>query len=493
MHRARAPLTTARRVRLAVLVFLAFVLGFAGTTGTRAQDKPPLQGRTAVVLTVQGAISPATAEYVIRNIDEAAEGGAGLVVLQLDTPGGLDASMRDIIRAIVNSPVPVASYVTPRSARAASAGTYILYASHIAAMAPSTNLGAATPVSIGGGGGSEDDRGRDWPFGGRAAEETSEDGDGSDAAEDEGEAPAQGSSGKSPAEAKAINDAAAYIRGLAELRGRNAEWAERAVREAVSLTASEAAAQNVIDFVASDLQDLMAQADGMTVDLAGETVTLDLKGLSVERIDPGLRTELLAIITNPNVALLLLMVGVYGLLFEGLNPGALVPGTIGGISLLLGLYALAVLPLNMAGAALIALGLGLVVAEAFAPSFGILGIGGTAALVFGATILVDGSGPGVEVSIPLIAAIAVTGLVLTMITAHLAMRSSKAKIVSGEEEMIGATAQVMDWQGKQGHVWLHSERWRAKAEQPLAKGDRVRVIRLSGLTLDVEPDRPETE
>ena len=468
------------------------MLGLAGATGSLAQDKQAPQDRSAVVLTVDGAISPASAEYIISNIDAAADRGAGLVVIRMDTPGGLDASMRDIIRAIVNSPVPVASYVSPRSARAASAGTYILYASHIAAMAPSTNLGAATPVSLGGGGG--DDRDRSWPFGDRGEDETSDSGD-SEAGQTDGEEepPQRDTSGMSASEAKAINDAAAYIRGLAELRDRNAEWAERAVREAISLTASEAEAQNVIDFIASDLQNLIAQANGMTVDLGGEMVTLDLEGLTIERINPDWRTQLLSIITNPNVALLLLMVGVYGLLFEGLNPGALVPGTVGGICLLLGLYALAVLPLNMAGAALILLGLGLVVAEAFAPSFGVLGIGGTAALVFGATILVDGSGPGVEVSTPLIAAIAVSGLILTMIVARLAMRSSKAKVVSGEEEMIGASAQVLDWNGTKGHVWLHSERWRARAQQPLARGDRVRVTRLSGLTLDVEPDGPTPE
>ena len=488
-----------------------------GALGLAAQEAAAPQ-EPARVLTVEGAVSPAMADFITRNLDEAAEAGAPLVVLKMDTPGGLDSSMRQIIRAILASDVPVATWVAPSGARAASAGTYILYASHVAAMAPATSLGAATPVAIGGGGGGGDDGGGSpFPFGNPSpsddeAEETRGDGQTGEAPatqEDSDAAPAEAANGDAAApaeearedaaeerpaprrpgsamEAKAINDAVAYIKGLAELRGRNAEWAERAVREAVTLTSSEAVRENVIDFMAENLSQLFDEADGMTVKMADGELTLETAGIAYTEIEPDWRTALLSVITNPNVALILMLVGVYGIIFEFLNPGVLVPGTVGAISLLLGLYSLALLPLNWAGAGLILLGLALIVAEAFAPSFGILGIGGTVALVVGVVMLIDTDVPGVDISIPLVAGVAVAGVISTFIIAWLARRSFSARIVTGAEELIGAPGKVTDWQGDEGHVWVHSESWQAQGAADLAPGDRVRVTGLDGLVLKIE-------
>ncbi|WEX11147.1 nodulation protein NfeD [Chelativorans sp. AA-79] len=428
------------------------------------------QGGTAVLLRLDGAVSPATADYISRGLERAAGREAKLVVLQMNTPGGLDTSMREIILAILASPVPVASYVAPSGARAASAGTYILYASHVAAMAPGTNLGAATPVAIGGG----------FPFG--ADEEPSGAEDGEAAEETEG---GDGQAPRSASEAKAINDAVAYIRGLAELRGRNADWAERAVRQAASLSSTVAEREGVIDFLAGSVEDVLAQADGRRVRTSQGTLTLDTAGLSVDEMEPDWRTRLLAIITNPNVALILMMIGIYGLIFELLNPGAMVPGTVGGISLLLGLYALAVLPVTYAGAGLMLLGIALIVAEAFAPSFGILGIGGALAVVVGATILFDTDVPGLQLSWPVIGAVAVASLALTLVIVRLAWSSHRHKIVTGAQQLIGATGAVHRWNGTGGYVFVHGERWRAVSSEPLEEGQPVRIIGRDGLTLEV--------
>jgi membrane-bound serine protease (ClpP class) len=502
-----------RRLFSRLIFLLALVTGALGLYAQEGERQTP-----AMVFKVDGAISPAMSDYITRGLSDAAGRGTPLVVLQMDTPGGLDTSMREIIRAILASPVPVASYVSPSGARAASAGTYIMYASHVAAMAPATNLGAATPIAIGGGGGggSNDDSERSpMPFGLQLADspeapaeepETAPDapdeagepatnGNGAEedapanaeeAAENGEAAPGTDDRTLSPAEAKVINDAVAYIRGLAELRGRNADWAERAVRQAESLSSREAAEMNVIDFVATSIEDLLEQADGMVVDTEVGEVTLQTAGIGYEIVEPDWRTAILAVITNPNVALILMLIGIYGLIFEFLNPGVLVPGTIGGISLLLGLYALALLPLNYAGALLILLGLALIVAEAFAPSFGILGIGGTVALVLGAVILVDTDVPGLAVSMPLIAAVAVMGLILTLIVMRLATGAFRARVVSGQEELIGTDARVLDWDGGGGYVWLHGERWKAKGPTGLEPDETVRVARVSGLVLNVE-------
>lgn len=457
---------------------LAFVVGALGLV---AQE--PV-GRIAHLLELDGAVGPAAADYLIGGIDAAQEAGAALVIIRMDTPGGLETSMRAINRAILSAPVPVVVHVAPSGARAASAGTFIAYAAHVAAMAPGTSIGAATPVAMGGfpgiGGDQQDDR--------RPAERTRDDdaanGEASDTPENDRPAPR---SPTNTSEAKAINDAVAHIRSMAELRGRNADWAERAVREAVTATASQALALNVIDIIALTTDDLLRQAHGRTVDLAGSDHVLDTEGLEVLPQSPGWRTQLLATITNPSVAILLMVLGFYGILFELFNPGALVPGTVGAISLLTGLYALSILPFSIAGLALILLGLALILAEAFSPSFGILGIGGTIAVVLGAMLIFDSDVPGLEVSWPALAALAVASLAFSLIVARLAFVSHRRRVTTGVEEMVGLSVKVIEWSGEEGHVMAHGERWHARAATPLAPGQTVRVTAMKGLTLDVAP------
>jgi membrane-bound serine protease (ClpP class) len=483
--RACSQAVTAPYNRVAMRLVRRVMLGLAmlaGALGLAAQEIAPREA-PVVVLTAQGAVSPAMSDYIRRNLDTAAARGSPLVVLKLDTPGGLDSSMREIIQAILASPVPVATWVAPQGARAASAGTYILYASHIAAMAPATNLGAATPVSLTGPAPDDDGQRRSWPFGPSQVENGTR-----EPAEAPATAPRQP---RNAMEAKVVNDAVAYIRGLAELRARNADWAEAAVRAGASLSASAAATEGVIDFVAADLASLLAQADGRSVVMeGGDTLTLATAGLDHEVVTPDWRTAVLSVITNPNVALILMLVGIYGIILEFMNPGSLLPGTIGGISLLLGLYALALLPISYAGIGLILLGLALIVAEAFAPSFGILGIGGTAALVLGAVILIDTDAPGFVVSVPIIAGVAVAGLILTLIIARLAARSFGVRVVSGGEGMIGAAATVLDWREGRGHVWAEGERWQARGPDTLNPQEVVHVTEISGLVLKVERRGP---
>jgi membrane-bound serine protease (ClpP class) len=456
---------------LRLLCVLLIALGFAAASMAAA----PGSGRLAVVLHLDGAIGPASADYFARGLARAQARGAAIVILRMDTPGGLDTSMREMIREIIASPVPVAVYVAPGGARAASAGTYILYASHVAAMAPGTNLGAATPVEIGALPGPQP---RDEPVRPDA-------GGNPNGQPPKSDAPRPSAN---KMEAKAINDAVAYIRALAELRGRNADWAERAVREAASLGASEAAAARVIDFTARDVADVLRQADGRVVTVAGAPITLATRGLTIEDVRPDWRHRLLAAIANPNVALILMMVGIYGLLFEFMNPGALFPGVIGAISLLVGLYALAVLPVNYAGLALIVVGIGLMVAEAYAPSFGVLGLGGAAAFLLGGMILIDTEAPGFGLSLPLVGGLAAVSLAFSLVILKLALASRRRPIVSGREEMLGGSGRVLDWADGAGHVLAHSERWRAVSDAPLAPGDRVRTVAIQDLTLTVAPD-----
>ena len=462
-----------------VVWILALSLGLAGLA-LQAQDDD--RAGQAVVLELDGAVSPASADYLIRGIKAAADDGAGLIILQMDTPGGLVTSTRDINSAILNSSVPVASFVAPSGARAASAGTFILYASHLAVMAPGTSVGAATPVSLGGGGGG-------LPFRDDPADEE-------DTATEDEEANEGSGNERRPPDAsmsKAINDAIAQIRSLAEIHGRNADWAERAVRDAATLTASAAVEENVADFTARNLTELLDRAHGRTIQLDGADFILDTENLSLVSIAPDWRTQLLSIIANPNVSLLLMVVGFYGIVFELLNPGALVPGTIGGISLILGMFALSILPFNIAGLALIGLGLLLVLAEAFSPSFGILGIGGTVAIVAGGVFLFDSEVPGFAPSIPALAAVAVASLAFTAIVARLGYVSHRRKVTTGVHDLLNTTARVQDWHGTKGHVFVHGERWNARADQAFTKDDDVIITQIEGLTLHVAPKPSATQ
>jgi membrane-bound serine protease (ClpP class) len=430
---------------------------------------------TATVLAIQGAIGPATARYVVHGIAAAHASGSRLVVLELDTPGGLDSAMRDIIQAILASDVPVASYVTPQGARAASAGTYILYASHIAAMAPATNLGAATPVPIGG-----ESPSAPAPLPGGA--DAPKPGGATGPPKPAGEPPSGGAM-----ERKVVNDAVAYIRSLAELRGRNAEWAESAVRGAASLSATQALHEKVIDLIAQDVPDLLARIDGREVRVADRTVKLATRSLALVQARPDWRTQLLAVITHPTVAYGLMLIGIWGLLLEGYNPGAVLPGVAGSICLLIALFAFQVLSVNYAGLALVAVGVGMIVAEFFFPTYGSLGIGGLIAFVVGSLILFDSDTPGLQVGRSLIAAIASVGGLIIAGIAFLATRAMRRPVTTGAQAMIGASAEVLaDFSGR-GSVRYGGELWNARSTAALRAGEPARIVKVEGLTLWVEP------
>ena len=451
-----------RYTKLYLAIALLFITGFL----FNSISANSVQG-SIVQLSVEDAIGPATGDYIKRSLEAATESNAELVIIQMDTPGGLDSAMREIIKNISGSTVPIATYVAPTGARAASAGTYILFASHIAAMAPGTNLGAATPVKIGG---------ISPPAPAKREKDKSDKDD--QAAGDESEDAMQ---------KKMINDAVAYIRSLAELHGRNQEWAEKAVRESASLPASEALKLNVIDIVATSTVDLLKQIDGREVSIHGQKRTLNTTGLPLIQIDPDWRSRLLSVITNPNIAYILMIIGIYGLIFELANPGAIVPGTIGAICLLLALYAFQLLPINYAGMGLILLGVALMVAEAFEPSFGVLGIGGVIAFVFGSIILIDTEAPGFGIDISVIITFAFTSALIFIFVIGMAFKARRRPVVSGLEEMLGGTAIVINDFDDKGTVTIHSEKWQAVSNVPLHKDQQVKVIDVKGLILQVEP------
>jgi membrane-bound serine protease (ClpP class) len=415
-----------------------------------AENKQP---PVAYVMKVQGVITPSASDFIRRHLKDAADGKASVVVIELDTPGGLVDSMKEIIQDILASKVPVVTYVSPSGAHAASAGTYILYASHVAAMAPGTNLGAATPVRMGGNGGKPDQQ------------------------------------PKSTLENKMVNDAAAYIRSLADIRKRNGEWAEKAVRESVSLSANEALSQNVVDVVAGNVDELLNKIDGMTVKVNDGAVTLKTKGAKIERQEQDWHTRLLGIITNPNITFLLMTIGFYGIIYEFANPGVFFPGIMGGISLLLGLYALNVLPVNYAGLLLILLGIGCMTAEAFVPSFGALGIGGAAAFALGGMILIDSGVPGFGVSPWLIGSLTLTSLAILSVALTIVVRAQKRPVSTGAEGLRGATGEIVHWSRSEGEVMAAGSIWKARSslEYILKKGDKVKVMDIEGLCLVIQP------
>lgn len=427
--------------------------------------------KVALSVAIDGAIGPASTRQLEEALDVAAKRDAEVLILQLDTPGGLVTSMRDMIADILASPVPVIGYVAPAGGHAASAGTYILYATHVAAMAPGTNLGAATPVEMGGlpslPGGDKGDQ------------------------KNEGDQKGQGDQ-KSPdgrpagdaMMAKVTNDAVALIRSLAELRGRNGDWGEKAVREAASLSANAALQEHVIDFVAYDTTELLQLADGRTVDVAGKKMVLATKGLPVETLEPGWFIRLLAVITDPNIAVILMLVGVYGIIFEFTSPGAVAPGVIGTICLVLGLYALNLLPINYTGLALMLLGIAFLVIEAFNPTV-VLGVSGVTAFLFGAAMLLRVEGPGFAMSWAVIGSAAALTLGLALLTGTYVWAARKNPPRVGGEAMRGLPVEILDWQGGEGHVLALGERWRAKADEPIAAGDSVEVTDVSDLVLTV--------
>jgi membrane-bound serine protease (ClpP class) len=502
-----------RLMRGITVLGVLLAVGFAPCE-SNVELRAAVAPRSVVVIPVNGAISPASADFIVRSLQRAADDRAQLAVLQLDTPGGLDTSMRQIIKAILASPVPVATFIAPSGARAASAGTYIVYASHIAAMAPGTNLGAATPIQMGMGG-AEPPAGGAAPglpgIGGGGAGGGGNAGAAGNGAGDTGvgnptkpaaSAPT-GSASALPLDTqstemrKQVHDAAAYIRGLAQMRGRNADWAERAVREAVSLSAAEALAQHVVDMNARDVPDLLRQLDGRTLVTSAGNVKLDTAGAPIVTLEADWRSHFLAVITDPNVALILLMIGMYGLFFEFANPGFVLPGVVGAISLLLGLFAMQMMPINYVGLGLIFLGIAFLIGEAFLPTFGSLGFGGVVAFVIGALMLIDTDVPGYGIPLPMIAAVTVFSAVFVLGVSRLALRARRRPVVTGSEALIGSVGVVLDGGlspadltadgALAGWAQVHGERWRVSSTAPVAAGHAVRVTARRGLTLTVVP------
>jgi len=450
---------------LRLVMALVYLLGglalvaIGPSIGQQANNGPVL------VFDVKGVIGFTSADYLKRAVQRAQDENASLIIMRIDTPGGLVSSTREMIQTILASPIPIVGYVAPSGARAASAGTYLMYASHLAAMAPATHLGAATPIQMG------------------APGTTPPTQPSKDEKNDDGQAGA--------AERKLMNDAVAYLRGLAELRNRNADWAEKAVREGATLTANQALQENVIEIVAPDLRELLAAVDGRSVTTSAGPVTLATRDKPIIQVDPSWHIQVLQVIADPNVAFILLLIGIYGILFELLNPGAIFPGVIGGISLVLALTALTVLPTNFGGVALLLLGIALLAGEAFTPGFGIMGIGGIVAFILGGLFLFDPDQVDIDfsVSTPLIigAAIASAGILAGVL--GVAVRSRQREVRTGAEQLIGSSGEVVQWSGQTGRVRVHGETWGARSGSVLLEGDPVVVTDREGLTLIVKPKR----
>jgi membrane-bound serine protease (ClpP class) len=421
----------------------------------------------AIVLNINQAIGPATASYIQHGLQYAADHTASLVIIRIDTPGGLGNAMHDIDKAILASPVPVAAYVSPTGASSAKAGTFISYASGIAAMAPGTNIGAATPVGIA-------NPAANMSVRNKINEQN-----------------------LSPSEHKIVNDAVANIQSLAELHQRNASWAALAVKDAASLSASDALKLNVINIIATDIPDLLRQMNGRTVIANGVMKKLQTDNLTITEMDPDWRYQFLSIITNPNIAYILLLIGIYGLFFEFCNPGMVLPGVVGTISLLIALYAFELLPVSYVGIALLLLGMAFLVIEILISSFGILGLGGIIAFITGSIFLLDVHTPGYHIAWSLIIMMTIFSIGFLLLSVGVSVRAIYKEIVSGSEALIGAEGVVLEYSEFKCRVSIHGENWLAHSFFPLRKGQAVRVLKLSGLSLTVEPivkseKRPET-
>lgn len=440
-----------------VTILIAAILAVAAV--------PAQADSNVVVIEIKGGIGVATAEYVLSGIEYAETSGAELIIIQMDTPGGLMGPMRDIVQGVLSSSVPIATYVSPAGARAASAGTYILLASHIAAMNPTSHVGAATPVALAGSDGSPSQPG----------EQSSDD-------DTDSALPSV-----SAMERKALNDAVSYIRSLAERYGRNEDWAEKAVRDADTLTAHEALEQNVIEFVADDRAELLRLIDGYEIEIGGKTVTLATTTAVIEAYEPSWRIKILSTIANPEIVLLIGLIGLYGIMYEGWNPGAILPGVVGVICLLLAAYALQLLPVNYAGLVLIIVGIALMVAEAFAPSFGALGFGGVVAFAFGAIMMFDSDVPGFGISIKFVLGLSIAfALAIIWLIGYL-LKLRRRGAVSGRDSIIGGVGTALHNFTGEGKVWLEGESWTAHSDIAVAKGQQVSVRQLNGLVLEVEP------
>jgi membrane-bound serine protease (ClpP class) len=461
--KATSSFAAVRRVCAALLVVLAGCFLVAG---------PPASGQVEVggailLVDVKGAIGFVSSAQISKAVQRAEADKASAVIVRMDTPGGLLTSTREMIQTILGSRVPIIMYVAPSGARAASAGTYLLYAAHVAAMAPGTHLGAATPISL-----------APPAMPGQQPTKPSQ---GSDEKKDADPAGA--------AERKSLNDAIAYIRSLAQLRDRNADWAEKAVREAATLTAMEAAKERVIDVVASDIEGLLSSVNGKVVTTAAGEVRLETRGREVVAIETDWKMRLMSAIADPNIAIILLMIGIYGIIFEFWSPGAIVPGVVGGISLIVALTALSVLPVNFAGLALLLFGIGLMVAEAFSPGFGIAGLGGIVAFAIGALFLFDPSESDVPIAVSwqLIAGLAVLSAGFFAGVLGFALKARQRPVATGAEQLIGMNGEVVSWSGSEGRVRVHGEIWSARSEQVITAGHKVRVVGRTGLQLSVEP------
>jgi membrane-bound serine protease (ClpP class) len=479
-----------------LLTALGVAVSLGATAAPSPAASPALTARPAIAalgLEITGAIGPATAQYVEHGLDTAQRRGSPFVILEIDTPGGLSSSMREIISAILASPVPVVAYVAPSGARAASAGTYILYACHFAAMAPATNLGAATPVSIGGSEPAPPAQSPEKASKTDKTDKTNKKGkaDSANKANDANNADktapaAEPEPPMSAEQRKVLNDSIAYIRGLAQLRGRNADWAEEAVRGAASLPANQALQQHVIDFIAPDVASLLTQLNGRETRIDDRTVRLDTQGVQVAWLKPDWRTRLLAIITNPEIAYGLLLIGIWGLIFEGYHPGGVLPGVVGVVSLLIALFAFQLLPTNFAGLALLIVGAGMMAAEFFFPTYGSLGIGGLIAFIVGSLILFSGT-PGMQVALPLIGGLATVGGLVILGIVYLATHAARSPVVTGTQAMLGAVVEAAEDFVARGRVRYGGELWNAASAAPLRAGQAARVVKVEGLTLWVEP------